>query len=444
MLEKGDEPIPANKKIALTDRSMKALKHAPERGIVWDAMMPGMAVRVGKTKRSFYAVKRRQGQAQPTWVLLGHYPVMTLAQARAKARETLGALAEGLDPAALAEAKRREEEEAERRRQASTFAAVAEDFAQRLVSGRIPKARGKGPLRDPGATAAILRREWVPPLGVKPVTEITRVDIRNTIEGILARGGDKPPPGTRRASGGLYAARHAFGAVRRLFDWLVARDEIAQSPCERLKPRELYGSPEARTRVLDDEVRRVWAAAEATAYPYGPLVQTLILTAQRRDEIAGARWSEVDLERGVLTIGPERMKNDAGHVVPLAPKVVEILRGLPRFSGGFIFSGQTGDRPFSGFSKAKKRLDREIGEIKPFTLHDLRRTVRTRLAELGVTPFVGELVIGHTQKGVHAVYDLHRYEDEKREALLKWEAMLLSIVAPEPEGGNIVPMRARG
>ena len=88
-------------------------------------------------------------------------------------------------------------------------------------------------------------------------------------------------------------------------------------------------------------------------------------------------------------------------------------------------------------------MDRTAGDIAPFTLHDLRRTVRTRLAELGITPFIGELVIGHAQKGVHAVYDLHRYEKEKRDALERWERRLLSILEPAPP--NVVPLeKARG
>jgi integrase len=194
----------------------------------------------------------------------------------------------------------------------------------------------------------------------------------------------------------------------------------------------------------DDELRRVWRAAGTTDYPYGPLVRLLILTGQRRDEIAGARWSEIDLAAGVMTIGAERMKAKAAHAVPLTPRAVEILASLPRFAAGdFVLSGQTGGRPFSGFSKAKVRLDREIGDMPAFTLHDLRRTVRTRLAELGVTPFIGELVIGHAQRGVHAVYDLHRYDAEKLDALQRWERKLLAIVGDrEPGDENVVPMPA--
>ena len=427
----------AARKIALSDRSLQALRPAPGGGrtIVWDALLPGMAVRVsGKGKRSFYAVKRRAGQTQPSWVLLGAYPVTTLAEARAKAREALAALIEGEDPASLAEAKRRAREEAERRRRASTFAAVAQDFIRRHA---ITRRSGKG-------TARIIRRELVPAWGERAIAEVTRRDVIALVEAILDRGGAKPRPGTRRKSGGPYAARHALSAARKLFNWAVGRDLLAASPCDRVKAAELHGSPEARDRVLsDEELRRVWAAAEWTPYPYGPIVRLLMLTGQRRDEIAGARWSEVDFERAVLELPAGRVKVDDRHVVPLTPAVVEILEGLPRFAAGdYLFSGQTAATRFSGFSKARRRLNELIGEIEPFTLHDLRRTTRTRLSELGVTPFIAELVIGHTQKGVHAVYDLYRYHDEKQAALLKWEAKLLSIVAPEP-APNVVPMSAR-
>jgi integrase len=433
----------AARKINLTDRSLKALRAPPAggSGIVWDAMLPGMAVRVGKKgKLSFYAVRRRRGAKQVSWILLGHYPVVSLAEARAKAREALAALMEGHHPVAQAE-------EAERRRRATSFAAVAEDFCSRLDRRQVPKARGKGPLRDPATLAATIRRELIPVLGEKPIAEVSRLDVIKLIEGILDRGGDRPAPGTRRPSGGPYAARHALAAARRLFAWMVDRELLTESPTERVKAAATHGAPEARTRVLtDEELRRVWAAlSEKTPYPYGPLVKMLLLTGQRREEVAGATWSEVDLSRALLTIGAERMKAGAAHVVPLTPAVIEILEALPRFAaGGFVFSGQTGAKPFSGFSKAKKRLDGETPGIAPYTLHDLRRTVRTRLSGLGVMRTVSELVLAHTQTGLDAVYDLHTYDAEKRAALLKWEARLLAIVAPEPEPeSKVVPMPAR-
>ena len=430
------------RKIALTDRSLKAMRPPPDgqRLTIWDSLMPGLAVRIsGKGKRSFYVVKRRKGQQQPTWVLLGPpYPAMTLAEARARAREALGALMAGDDPATLAETKRRAQEEAERQRDAGAFAAIADEFIKRHA---LTKRSGQ-------MVAGIIRREFVPIWGDKPIAEITRRDVINLIEAILDRGGPRPAAGTRRKAGGPYAARHALSAARKLFNWAVGRDLLAASPCDRVRAAELHGAPEARDRVLsDDELRQVWRAAEETPYPYGPLVRMLILTGQRRDEIAGATWGEIDLDRALLTIGAPRMKGKAGHAVPLAPAAVEILRSLPRFAAGdYVFSGRTGAKPFSGYSKAKVRLNRDVDGIAPFTLHDLRRTVRTRLAELGVTPFIGELVLAHTQKGVHAIYDQHTYDAEKREALERWEQRLLSILAPEPEPAgtdNVVALPAR-
>jgi integrase len=428
----------AARKIAFTDRSMQALRPAPNgaRTTVWDALMPGLAVRVSaKGRRSFYAIKRRAGDPHPSWVLLGVYPLVKLADAREKAREVLSALMAGDDPATLAEASRRARRAAEEQRKESAFAVVAEDFVKRHV---MTKRSGR-------MVAGIIRRELISVWSERPIAEITRRDVIALTEAILDRGGEHPVAGMRRKEGGPYAARHALSAARKLFNWAVGRDLLTASPCDRIQGTEVHGAPRARDRVLtDDELSRVWQAAEATAYPYGPLLRMLMLTGQRLREVAEARWSEIDLHRALLTIGPERMKAKAGHVVPLTPAAIEILCSLPRFAkGDYVFSGQTGGKPFSGFSKAKARLEKAVGDIPAWTLHDLRRTTRTRLAELGVSPFIGELVIGHRQKGVHAVYDLHGYDDQKRAALLQWETRILSITAPKPAAPNVGALAAR-
>jgi integrase len=429
----------AARKIALTDKSLKALKPAPagKRATVWDGIQPNLAVRVtDKGRRSFVVVRRRSGEAQPTWTVLGHYPTLGLGDARKAAREALAELAEGKDPRRAKEEKRRVAEEAAKAQQASAFSVVAEEFIKRHVAG----------LRAARMTEGIVRRELIPAWADRPIAEISRRDVVSLIEAIIDRGGESPGRGTRRKSGGPYAARHTLSVARGLFNWAIENARTDTSPCDRVKAAKIHGAPKARDRVLnDDELRKVWKAAEATPYPYGPLVRMLMLTGQRRDEIAGATWSEVDLDEAMLTIGAERMKADAGNAVPLTPAAVEILRPLPRFvAGDYVFSGQTGAKPFSGFSKAKKRLDAKIGAVAPYSLHDIRRSVRTRLSELGVTPFIGELILAHAQQGVAKVYDLHRYDAEKRAALEKWEAKLLSIVAPEPEPeDNVVEMPAR-
>lgn len=407
----------AVRKVALTDRSLKALKPAPggKRTTVWDAMMPGLAVRVtDKGRLSFVAVRRRPGQAQPTWNTLGEYPAMSLAEARRVARDALGDLAAGKDPRQAKKAQRLE---------AETFGAVAEQFIRRY------EARG---LRRGAETAATIRRELIPAWHDRPIASIAHRDIIDVIEAIRDQGGERAAPGSKRKAGGPYAARHVLAAARLVFGWAFRRDAIAADPCARIKAVELHGSPEARDRVLDnDELRIVWAAADQASYPFGPLVCLLLLTGARLREVAEASWGEIDLDAETLTVPTSRMKGKVAHVVPLCPAALAIVRDLPRFAGGdYLFSTTAGLRPISGFSKFKANFDRAVATIPAWTLHDLRRTCRTGLSSLGVLPVIAELVIGHKQQGIAKVYDLHRYDDEKRAALLQWEERLLTTSDP--------------
>jgi integrase len=156
------------------------------------------------------------------------------------------------------------------------------------------------------------------------------------------------------------------------------------------------------------------------------------------------RWAEIDLDKALWTIPPERMKGDAAHEVPLPPIAVEILKGLPRWHGDFVFTTTSGARPISGFSKMKLRIDAAMKEtIAPWRFHDARRTMRTGLGALPVPNNVAELCIAHAQPGLHRTYDLHSYRDEKRRAFELWAARLLSIVEPDTLA-KIVPFAARG
>jgi integrase len=422
----------ATRKIVLTDRSLRALKPAPlgKRVTVWDGVQPNLAVRVtDKGRRSFIVVRRALGAVSPTWSVLGQYPTMSLADARKAAREVLAVLAQGKDLRTVREEKRSAAQAAVKQ----TFSVVAEAFIKRHVAG----------LRSARMIESVVRQVLIPAWGDRPVTQISRRDVVDLVEAIIDRGGPSPGRGSRRKSGGPCAARHALSTARCLFNWCCETGRPDVSPCDRLKAAKLHGAPKRRDRVLsDDELRAVWDAASQIGYPYGALVRLLMLSGQRRQEIAGATWSEVDLDKAVLTIGAERMKAAAAHTVPLTPTAIEILRSLPRFvAGDYVFSGRAGARPMSGFSKCKKRLDAKIGQMPPYSLHDLRRTVRTRLAELGVLPFIGELILAHAQQGVARIYDLHTYDAEKRDALNRWEAKLRQIVAPEPPTGKVVPLK---
>jgi integrase len=160
-------------------------------------------------------------------------------------------------------------------------------------------------------------------------------------------------------------------------------------------------------------------------------LQLLLLTAQRRGEVAKMRWSQVDFVRRVWTIPSEVAKNGRAHEVPLSDMALKILGTLPRFvHADFVFT-TTGHSPISGFGRMKRNLDTRMG-VTGWRLHDLRRTAASGMARLGTAPHVIEKVLNHvsgTISGVAAVYNRHGYEQEKREALRRWASHLARIAS---------------
>jgi len=421
----------AARKIALTDRSLKALKADPAgaRQTVWDAIMPGLSVRVSALgKRSFYAVKRRAGEAQPTWVLLGVYPVMTLGGARTAAREALTALMAGQHPKTLAAEKRQAAEAAMREAAANTFGAVAEAFARQYLP-RIKSAK---------IYEAYLRRELIPVLGARPVAEIKRREIIALLEATAARSGDA-------------TARQTLSVLRKLLNWALGRDlpGYEANPASAIRVADVLGVKKARDRLLkDSELANIWPVIDAVGAPFATIYKLLLLTGARLREVAEARWEELDLDGATLTVPAERSKTGEALLIPLPPAAVDLFAALPRFSGPYIFTTTAGRAPVQTFSRAKNRLDAAIAAqgaaIPAFVTHDFRRCVRSGLGRLGVPTVVAELCLGHKQKGIVEVYDRHSYFEEKRDALRRWEAHLLSVVSPPPaEGSKVVPMRQR-
>jgi integrase len=169
------------------------------------------------------------------------------------------------------------------------------------------------------------------------------------------------------------------------------------------------------------------------------LVRLLMLTGQRKSEVAEARWSEIDLDKREWTIPPGRMKMDTAHIVPLTDDAIKVLESLPRFrSGDHLFSATYGKTAVVGFAKAKSRLDKLMPpDTPPWVLHDIRRTMRTHLSALPIPDLVRELVIAHAKPGLHKVYDQHAYAAEKRHALELWAARLRSIV-DLPLAANVI------
>jgi integrase len=439
------------KKLKLTDRSIQAIRppRSGDQAIVYDSHEPGMALRVmASGHKSFVFVGRFPPSTNPTRRSLGAYAgpraepvppedelldldVLTLGQAREKARLWRRLIQRGLDPDAETKRRRSEREARERRIAADTFEAVAQRFITEHVAGK----------RTAKDIAAIIEAKLVKHWGSRPIIGISKRDVIDRIEAIKRTAGNE-------------AARQALAYARVLFGWAMERDIIAASPCPVMSKRSTLLAPKApRSRVLtDDEIKLIW---EATAgdlvdtYPAGPLVRLLLILGCRRNELARARWREFDLRKpGAETwrLDSSRTKTGKPRVIPLPAMTVGIIADLPRFAGGdFVLSALHGRRPFTAFSRMKARLDDKIAALnggvalEQWGLHDLRRTMRTRLSALPIAALVRELMIGHAQQGVAAIYDLHAYEAEQREGFEAWCGKLRDLVEPPPDNVYRLP-----
>jgi hypothetical protein len=436
----------------LTEKSVEKLGIKRNAYIVWDAEAIGLGIKVTpRGRRIWLAQLRYPGHRVQTRRTLGHFPTLGLADARAQARKWYGLTKSGIDPeAAEADEKRKAEAAAlaEALRKKNTFASFAESYI-----GQRTNRRAK-------ADAQEIRRMLIGAWGTRPLHEIVPRDVRTLIDKLKAHA--------------PYDARNAWTHMVQIFKAAVHEEVIEVSPCASLDRRLLFKGAKIthRQRTLnDDELRAFWRGTMPLGFPAGPFFQLLLLTAVRVSELAKARDSELHPElRRVMreaaragrpvdwaTVAPEvklwtvpraRFKSDTDHPVTLSNDACRILEGLPRGAGDYLFS-LNGDNPVWFGSKFKQRLDarmlltlralaRQQGDdprsatLAPWVLHDLRRVVRTNLAELGVEDHVAEMVLGHGRKGLQRIYDQYKYLAQIRAALDAWASKLRDIVEPQP------------
>ena len=208
-------------------------------------------------------------------------------------------------------------------------------------------------------------------------------------------------------------------------NWCLRHGLIEVSPVPPLRLR-----AQARARVLNDnELRTVWHRADEYGFPYGRIVQFLILTGQRRGEIAALR--RVWIDGDTITFPPGFTKNKREHSIPIGPLATKMIAELPDLGTDLLFPARgSGERPFNGWSKSKRSFDRAI-DVTDYTLHDLRRTFTTRLAALGTPIHVTEKILNHvsgTVSGVAAIYNRHSYMDEMREVVAAYEGHLVKLI----------------
>ena len=422
--------MPTEKK-KLTSAFVASVRPAPagKRLEVRDTEVAHFALRVtDRGAKSYIMSKRWPGTKMTLKRTIGDAGIMSLADARKVARSWLELAEKGVDPQVQA----RKEAEAEARDRGTTFAALAEDFIREDLAD---KRRGAADARE-------IRREILPRWGASPATSINAGHVIELAKELK----DKPATG-----------RLILSHVKRIFAWALHEHDkvhgnrygLKDNPAAAVSPKRIFGEKKPRQRNLDDdELRALLVACREVPYPVGPCVELLLLTGCRREEIAAARWDEVNLEKRLFVVPAARFKSDATHIVPLSTDAAALLERLPRHAGPFIFTTTSGQKPVNGWSKAKGELDRimtrELGaELEPWVLHDLRHSIRTRMAALGVAENVAEMVLGHGKKGMGRVYDEHRYLKEIREAYEAWAELLRGLVTPEPVDKKVVRMPKR-
>jgi integrase len=441
-------------RLKLTQAAIERLKPPPSGRIeYWDAHLPGFGLRISALRpgsvdgrRTWQVMYRVNGRlVRETIGTVATIPKVEIA--REKARASLQAAQAGTNPV---EARRRKKEDTEREAEAeralrqNTLSAVIDRYLEEAHTGRNRKKPMGADYYE--ETKRTLNRDVRPVLGDRPITEIARGDIRELLAGIVDRGA---PSG----------ANHVLAYTRALFNWAVADELIAKSPAERVKMPAPRGE---RDRILDDdEIRLFWRACDKIGWPFGPFDQLLLLTAQRRDELAEVKWPELDIEAGLWRIPGERTKNGREHYVHLAPLTIEIIGSLPRIASkrGFVFTtGRRGDNPISGWSNAANRLCDTMADlmrsglaegganepsVPHFTRHDLRRTAASGMARLGVAPHVVDKILNHTTgkiSGVAAIYNRFEYLPERKAATEAWSRHIESLIRPRPS--NVVDFAA--
>jgi integrase len=418
----------------LTDTAIRAAieKARDDRTELVDGAVPGLTLRIGKTRGATWSlVVRVVGEGGITGrghalkgprrrLTLGTYPQVSLHAARAKANALLDQARRGESPV----------EELERAATARglTVEALAEKFLTDYVNLK--------QLRASSRYEMAIRIHIIEGVGRVIADLLTRDQVRALMKKVIVRVPGSGQ-GKSRPRGGKEAARTVMGVLRKMINWGIRERLLKRTDNPVAGMEDNLPKKRSKERVLSmDEARLVWEAAGTLGYPFGPLYRLILLTGCRPGEWARCRSSYIDLKQSLLVIPAQAYKSDHVHVVPLVPIAVQIveytLANYAGREGDFVFSGTDGRLPVTGWTKGHTRMMRAMtavsGErdVVPWTPHDLRRTVATRIAEqLGVG---GEQlikrVLGHADGSVTAIYNRYGYVKEMREVLERWSTEL--------------------
>ena len=367
------------------------------------------AAKAGSLENKSYVAQYTAGGAKRR-MSLGPCATVPLADAVKAAKGLLGQAAIGGDP--ISERKRKAE------RDAFTLEALIGEWRELHLVGRRPSYA----IIAPRALRRVFRRELS-----RPAADLDRATAVRALDQLVK-------------SGAPVMAARAGNYLSACYAWAEQRGTIAVNPFMRLSRK----ATTRRERVLSDaEIAAVWRAA-ASPHGFHAIVRLLMLTGQRREEIAAMTWAELAPDLSTWTIPGERTKNHLAHIVPLSKQAQAIVMAQPRFNANsHVFAGR-GSGPWRNFPKPKAELDRLSG-VENWVLHDLRRTCATGLQKLGVRLEVTEAVLNHvggSRGGIVGVYQRHDWADEKKAALQSWADRVEAIVAGRGEASNVVAFKA--
>ena len=409
-------------RINLTDAAIQRLRRPADSPIdYWDTTLRGLGLRISPSGRKTFNVQTkvlRKGRRRDTRIKLGVYPEISLADARTKAVEVKRQASDDRDPVAVRAQERDTAIAASIRAVSTAFANVRQQF----LDEHLPTLRP--------STANEYKRVLTQSFAVWdaiPVEDITSQMVETALAAVKAP----------------YMRNRTRAYLSVLFNWATEEEQnlIEASPVKKLSKRKKRLTKEvSRDRFLTkDEISVLWNTE--SPHPVGALFKLLLLTGQRRAEVAGMRWPDIDLDQALWTMPGVTTKNHEQHTVPLSKQVLAVLATLPHIGEEFVIT-TTGQAPFSGFSKAKASLDEKAG-VAGWRWHDLRRTFATFAAEELTTPqAVVEAILNHksgTTSGLAGVYNRAQYTKQKAATLQAW-ANLLDRITGEADTGNVVSM----
>lgn len=405
----------------LTENAIHKLQIPEGKREAWlsDTDVQGLRVRATTGgARTFMACWTDRATGERRREKLGAWGAITLADARAAARAILGDVARGEDPSEKRMLKRKAAAEA-KAAAALTLRVLVDQWAAIGLQKRKPRYRAEATR----AIAYAFQRQLD-----QPANQLTRNAVVTTLDAL-----------THAGKTAMAGRTLAYG--RACFSWARKRGMLTENPFHDLP---ISAGKITRDRVLTDaEVRAIWVASSNLGWPFGPLIQLLLLTAQRREEVAGMRWSEISADGSTWVIPAERAKNGRAHVVHLAPAAREIIAALPRLNSTDLIFSTTERTPVSGFSKAKERLqaimaastDPGAPPLQVWRFHDFRRTAVSWMATAGHAPHIADRLLNHLNvsaiSAVGAVYQRAEFLEERKKCLEDWAQHVISLAASD-------------